>query len=128
MMAPVSVNIEKIATGVPPRPPEASPTEAAGAVPRHAPPRPYTAMIATKGQTEVVNGSVIKQVPHTMAPPIIAGRRPTVSTKRPTGCREMVWTTAELAKAIPVQAVPRPSASVTKTGVRELRMPRVFHP
>ena len=39
----------------------------------------------------------------TSPPPIMAGRRPTVSTNLPAGPTAMVWATAAQAKAIPVQ-------------------------
>ena len=41
--------------------------------------------------------------PAASPPPIMAGRRPTVSTNRPAGPRAMVWATAAQAKAMPVQ-------------------------
>src|SRR3954463_12182880 len=127
-MAPTSDDIEKIATGVPPRAPAASPTEAAGAVPRNAADTPYTQ--STPMRTAMFEAKATARIDPAASsvPSTIAGRRPTVATNRPAGPTANVWTTAAQVNAIPVQEVPRCSTSTTRTGTSAERTPNDDQP
>src|SRR3712207_3897849 len=128
-MAPTSAHIEKAATALPDRPPPvASPTAAAGAVPRNAEATPYAHSATTSSQMFGAKGTARMATPAPTPAPIIAGRRPTVSVNRPAGPTAMVWATAAMAKATPVHDVGRLSTSTTSTGTREDRTPNDVQP
>src|SRR5687767_12325612 len=101
----MSAHIENTATAVPPLPPAASPTAAAGAVPRKAEATPYAHGTTISSQMLGAKGTNIIDTPAANPAPIIAGRRPTVSTNRPAGPTAMVWATAATANATPVHDV-----------------------
>ncbi len=124
----MSEHIENTATGVPRAPPVASPTEAAGAVPRKAAATPYAQRAPISTPRFGANGTTMIEAPASSPPPIMAGRRPTVSTNLPAGARAMVWATAAQAKAIPVQVVLWCSTSTTSTGIRAERTPKEVQP
>jgi hypothetical protein len=120
--------MEKIATAVPPRAPATSPTVAAGAVPRKAEATPYRQSAAISSQMFGANGTARMENPASVPPMIIAGRRPTESTKLPAGATASVWTTEAQAKATPVHDVGRCSTSTTRTGTSDMRTPNDVHP
>ena len=127
-IAPASENIENTATGVPRDPPVASPTEAAGAVPRKAAAIPYAHKAMINTTRLGANGTTMIEHPASRPPPIMAGRRPTVSTNLPAGARAMVWAMAAQANAIPVQVVLWCSTSTTSTGMSADRTPKEVQP
>ena len=122
MIAPMSAHIENSATARPLRLPAASPTAAAGAVPRNAEATPYALSTAISSQTFGTNGTSRIETPAIAPPAIMAGRRPTVSVNFPAGPTATVWATDAQAKAIPVQAggrrAPRPPVPGSATYAR----------
>jgi hypothetical protein len=90
MIAPISEHIENTATAVPLWCPAASPTAAAGAVPRKAEATPYKQSTTMSSQMFGANGTAMIDTAARVPPRIMAGRRPTVSVKRPAGPTAMV--------------------------------------
>jgi hypothetical protein len=127
-MAPRSETIENTATGRPLRPPAASPTAAPGAVPMNAAAAPKTQSSTVSTMTFGANGIATINTPATANAPTMAGRRPTVSTKRAAGASASACTTAAHANAMPVDAAGARIISTTSSGISELRTPIDAHP
>ena len=85
-------------------------------------------MAATTRPIEPLRGTLMRETAMTSAPASIAGRRPTVSTKRPTGMIAAVCTTAATAKTVPVQVALSPRPAVMTSGISALRTPVEFQP
>ena len=97
-------------------------------MPKKAAATPYAHRAAISTPRFGANGTTMIDTPASSPPPIMAGRRPTVSTNLPAGARAMVWATAAQAKAMPVQVVLWCSTSTTSTGIRADRTPNEVQP
>ena len=80
-----------------------------------------TQMLGAKGTAMIVAAA-------SAYAPMIAGRRPTVSTNLDAGASAMAWATAATANAMPVQDDGPLSTSSTRMGTRAPRTPKEVQP